>query len=144
MAALGLVAYLALDGVASGLALFVAGLVLVAVGVWGWQGQGEPSRTAVAAGVDTPAEPAGPMLATTTIRREAEPEAKPVAPRRPRKAATEPAAPAEDGPGHSHDRPIVAHGDLVAHVRESHGGLGHDGSTQQLRRLHDRAHAASS
>jgi hypothetical protein len=32
----GLVGYLVLEGVAAGLALFLAGLLIVGLGVWGW------------------------------------------------------------------------------------------------------------
>jgi C4-dicarboxylate transporter len=32
----GVVGYVLLEGVVAGLALFVAGLLLMAVGVWGW------------------------------------------------------------------------------------------------------------
>lgn len=47
VAVLGLIGYLLFDGVASGLALFVAGLVLVAVGVWGWQNDEAAERDRV-------------------------------------------------------------------------------------------------
>lgn len=41
VAAVGLVAYLVLEGVAAGLALFLAGLLVVAIGLLGWQDRRE-------------------------------------------------------------------------------------------------------
>lgn len=46
VAVAGLVGYVVLDGVAGGLALFVAGLVVVAIGLLGWQDRRESSRGA--------------------------------------------------------------------------------------------------
>jgi predicted lipid-binding transport protein (Tim44 family) len=43
VAAVGLLAYLVLGGVAGGLALFVAGLLIVAIGLLGWQDRREPA-----------------------------------------------------------------------------------------------------
>jgi hypothetical protein len=41
VAVLGLLGYLVLDGVAAGLALFMAGLLVVAIGLLGWQDRRE-------------------------------------------------------------------------------------------------------
>jgi hypothetical protein len=109
VAALGLLGYVALEGVAAGLALFVAGLLLVAIGLLGWQDRREPSRGAGKAPVAVP----------------------------------EGIPPGGEGPDHAHDAPIVVHDDLLAHVRDRHGGALLDALTLELRRLHERAHLRS-
>lgn len=43
---------------------------------------------------------------------------------------------------HGHAIPIVSHSDLVSHLRREHPGLESGGSTIQMRRLHDGAHAS--
>lgn len=57
-----------------------------------------------------------------------------------RLAEPEPAATTEAG--HGHAIPIVSHSDLVSHLRREHPGLESGGSTIQMRRLHDGAHAS--
>jgi hypothetical protein len=44
--------------------------------------------------------------------------------------------------GHGHAISIVSHSDLVSHVRREHPDLESGGSTIQMRRLHDGAHAS--
>jgi hypothetical protein len=46
------------------------------------------------------------------------------------------------GRDHVHDEPLLGHSDLVAHVRDYHDEIATDGSTIQLRLLHERAHGA--
>jgi hypothetical protein len=46
------------------------------------------------------------------------------------------------GLDHVHDEPLLGHSDLVAHVRDYHDEIATDGSTIQLRLLHERAHGA--
>jgi hypothetical protein len=55
-------------------------------------------------------------------------------------ADREPAAASESG--HGHAIPIVSHSDLVSHLRREHPDLESGGSTIQMRRLHDGAHAS--
>jgi hypothetical protein len=43
---------------------------------------------------------------------------------------------------HGHAIPIVSHSDLVSHLRREHPDLESGGSTIQMRRLHDGAHAS--
>jgi hypothetical protein len=107
VAALGLLGYLVLEGVLAGLALFVAGLLLVAIGLLGWQDRRESSRG------------------------------------RGRAVVSQRAGPDHEGPDHAHDVPIVVHEDLVAHVRDHHGGGLLDAMTLELRRLHERAHSGT-
>ncbi|MGH2590741.1 MAG: hypothetical protein ACRDGW_08090, partial [Actinomycetota bacterium] len=54
VAVLGLLAFAVLDGVAAGFALFVSGLLVVAIGLLGWQDRREPSRGAGKAPVAVP------------------------------------------------------------------------------------------
>jgi hypothetical protein len=49
---------------------------------------------------------------------------------------------ATDDLDHVHDQPLLGHSDLVSHVRDYHGEIATDGSTIQLRLLHERAHGA--
>ena len=42
---------------------------------------------------------------------------------------------------HRHDQPMLGHSELVSHIRDYHEGVPFDGSTIQLRLLHERAHA---
>lgn len=106
VAVAGLVGYVVLDGVAGGLALFVAGLVVVAIGLLGWQDRREPSRGTAPA------------------------------------AAPEGTGPGGEGADHAHVAPIVVHDDLVAHVRDHHGGALLGALALELRRLHENAHSS--
>lgn len=51
--------------------------------------------------------------------------------------------PSDAGSGHDHDQPLLNHSDLVSHVRDHHEGVRTDGSTIQLRLLHEREHGAT-
>jgi len=48
---------------------------------------------------------------------------------------------AVDETAHRHDQPMLGHSELVSHIRDYHEGVPFDGSTIQLRLLHERAHA---
>ena len=229
VALLGIVASLVLDGVAAGLVLFVAGVLLVVIGIFGWHeptpatamvdvGSGsveapmEPSirevgdpdaeidgpdtgpeieqemeRQEDGAGVSSPEEPVAvesvpdveALTRTLTERLDqvrervnekvatpdlgsgaAEPE--PVAepgrrteiepdPEMSSEPSAELGSSGEDAPpdgsagtvaDHDHDQPLLNHSDLVSHVRDYHEGVRTDGSTIQLRLLHEREHGA--
>jgi len=55
-------------------------------------------------------------------------------------AASDPAQDEADSE-HSHDQPMLGHSELVSHIRDYHEHVPFDGSTIQLRLLHERAHA---
>lgn len=46
-----------------------------------------------------------------------------------------------DERAHEHDQPMLGHSELVSHIRDYHEGVPFDGSTIQLRLLHERKHA---
>lgn len=48
---------------------------------------------------------------------------------------------ADDDTAHFHDQPMLGHSELVSHIRDYHESVPFDGSTIQLRLLHERAHA---
>ena len=59
----------------------------------------------------------------------------------PAPAVQEDALAADDGSVHRHEQPMLGHSELVSHIRDYHEGVPFDGSTIQLRLLHERAHA---
>jgi hypothetical protein len=181
----GVVAFILLDGVTAGLVLFVAGVLLVVIGIFGWQDRAPALATANGA--------SGAVLDDRTaddpVGRETEPVdagGSPVFEEAPAphraiglteavadplgRAGTDsvldadattdgpdPAMPAGDQPApapkmrlvqdadeldHVHDEPLLGHSDLVAHAGDYHQEIATDGSTIQLRLLHERAHGA--
>lgn len=83
----------------------------------------------------------GPVAATAS-----EPEAAPVGAAAPVADHGGPGSldvPSDAGSGHDHDQPLLNHSDLVSHVRDHHEGVRTDGSTIQLRLLHEREHGAT-
>jgi hypothetical protein len=149
----GLGAYSSLEGVWKGLSLVAAGVALVLLGL---SLERRPRTAATAA--DVAAESSSdeidvtvPMAAVAV--EEAEPPApiarnglEPVAePSSPEPGALEPEAsdaPEDEGDtAHSHDQSMLGHSELVSHIRDYHEGVPFDGSTIQLRLLHERAHA---
>jgi hypothetical protein len=183
-------AFVVLDGTAAAIALLVSGLVLVLIGVFGWQdspalasggvaetdgptqdaapGPEEQTLTTQAHGVDAvsgvprderdePRPVSEEVPAPHPLVGEAEAVADPLGRGRSDGVLDDGAAPADEtdqgdpspeptvlvgsaGEGHSHDRPILTHGDLVTHVRDHHPDVPTDGSTIQLRLLHEREH----
>ena len=181
----GIVAFILLDGVTAGLVLFVAGVLLVVIGIFGWQDRGPALATANGA--------SGAVLDDRTaddpVRRETQPvdaggsrvfeeapaphpaiglteavtdplgraDTDSVLDADARTDGTEAAMPAADQPApapkmrlvqdadeldHVHDQPLLGHSDLVAHAGDYHREIATDGSTIQLRLLHERAHGA--
>jgi hypothetical protein len=244
----GIVAFFLLDGVIAGLVLFVAGVLLVVIGIFGWQDRtpavatatggstgviNEPATSDTASGESVPHEDMGADLADradwdgggtpsrsddghddtpvdsdldavsgvplgddrgdgadpraaeearvgedTPVGEEvptphpavgvteavsdplgrggtdsvlgAEPPAGPDATNRAEPDASDEPPPAPtmqvaedtDDVDHVHDQPLLGHSDLVSHVRDYHEDIATDGSTIQLRLLHERAHGA--
>jgi hypothetical protein len=188
VALIGVVVFSLLDGLAAGLALLVAGVLLVVIGLVGWRDPRPAEATAgartmettsavddgvrdVASGIaidetdDTEerAEPVSeeapaPQRTVAEVEAVADPLGRgrtdsvldvdrddgdaPEAHRR----ASEPTMQVVDdgatGLDHVHDEPLLGHSDLVAHVRDYHHEIPTDGSTIQLRLLHERAHGA--
>ena len=214
LAALGIaiaaiVSFFVLDGVTAGLVLFVAGVLLVVIGIFGWQDRAPAVATASAAraaaaaaalgGAAMPddvddaveesvdeldaaerdradaafstAEDDRPFMEEATAPHPAvgvteavtdplgmagaQPDPDPelgevpdVGDRRSSEPDDE-APPAmmqvvegDDTADHVHDQPLLGHSDLVAHARDYHPAIATDGSTIQLRLLHERAHGA--
>jgi outer membrane biosynthesis protein TonB len=96
-------------------------------------------------------EPTAPLAAepepTVELATEPEPELAEPEPTAP--LATEPEPEPEPEPAqapsavgaHVHEQPMLGHSELVSHLRDEHEGVPFDGSTIQLRLLHERAHA---
>jgi hypothetical protein len=177
---LGLIGFAALDGMGAGISLLAAGLLLVVLGLFGWQDRRRRPAAAMASageagtatleaeeadtdsggdedreGSATPqaSEPEAvedgapaphPVVAETDA--EAEPkgerrgEPKPPGSSGGSGSAASVVLEGEEGRDHRHDHPIISHGDLAAHVRDFHEGTAYDGSTIQLRLLHERDH----
>jgi hypothetical protein len=152
----GLGGYWSLDGVWKGLSLVAAGIALVLLGLSLERG----SRTGAGTGGDAVAEVESDELdVTVPMAAVAVEEAEPTAPilrtglepvAEPAPAASEPEGPAPDASeaaedegdtAHSHDQPMLGHSELVSHIRDYHEGVPFDGSTIQLRLLHERARA---
>jgi hypothetical protein len=215
VALIAIVAFFLLDGVAAGLVLLVAGVLLVVIGVVGWQ-ERQPAAATAGASTSLVGEEAQPMHAEAVPDPSSE-DARATAPwphlsddedetrdtasrvpvdgtdgddapepvseeaPSPQRQVAEVEAVAdplgrgrtdsvldvdpgdgdtietgepepeptmqivdEDGSelDHVHDEPLLGHSDLVAHVRDYHGEIATDGSTIQLRLLHERAHGA--
>jgi hypothetical protein len=216
---IGIAAFFVLDGVAAGIALLLAGVLLVVIGVVGWQERapvgataGAPTAAATssvahepramhAEAVPDPSVEDGPRSAWWSHVAEDADETRDVAsgiPADETQATDGTAEPvSEDAPApqrqvaeveavadplgrrrtnsvldadraegatsgtdrpepeptmqvlddasgldHVHDEPVLGHSDLVAHVRDHHAEIPTDGSTIQLRLLHERAHGA--
>ncbi len=181
----GIVAFILLDGVTAGLVLFVAGVLLVVIGIFGWQDRAPALATANGASgavlddrtVDDPVQretqPVGaggspvfeeapsPYPAIGLTETVADPlgraDTDSVADADATTDGTDLAVPASDQPApapmirlvedaddldHVHDQPLLGHSDLVAHAGDYHREIATDGSTIQLRLLHERAHGA--
>jgi hypothetical protein len=213
---IGIVAFVILDGAAAGLALLVAGVLLVVIGAVGWQ-EGQVAAATSGGPTSLVREEAQPMLAEAVpdpsgedrpaeapwphLRDEADetrdatgaipleeiddpdhaPEPVSEEAPAPQRQVAEVEAVADplgrgrtdsvldvdrddgdafegdrpepeptmqavyddaSGLDHVHDEPLLGHSDLVAHVRDYHAGIPTDGSTIQLRLLHERAHGA--
>jgi hypothetical protein len=171
VAAIGIVTFFLLDGVAAAVAVIAAGVLLVVIGIVGWRDRAPASALAstgssAIAGVDPvvylPAEPVSNGQRRDALRDDAEAVADPLgrgetdpvldreprgddAPERDYAPAPEPTTQVvADGTtvDHVHDEPLLGHSDLAAHVRDYHEDLAEVGSTIQLRLLHQRAHGA--
>jgi hypothetical protein len=205
VAIVGVIAFVILDGVSAGLVLFVAGVVLVAIGIFGWHEAAPAVATADAVTMSAAdAERDAPMLAgramqpadddgSPAVTEDASRDVlsgspendegsppEPVSDEMPAphpfvggaeavadplgRGETEPAfdrepvsephaessASAESEPtmlltgvselDHVHEDPLRNHTDLVRHVEDYHPGVRTDGSTIQLRLLHEREH----
>lgn len=178
----GVLAFFLLDGVTAGLVLFVAGVLLVVIGIFGWQ-DGGPALATASGGetavlddratddpvqwetepVDTGESPVGeeapaPHPAIGLTQAVADPLGRADADPVPHADATDREVPdASDQPplapmmqlvedagdlDHVHDQPLLGHSDLVSHAGDYHQEIATDGSTIQLRLLHERAHGA--
>jgi len=153
VAAVGLITFVAMDGAGAGVALVVAGCALVLIGVVGWRRR-SPVVASSALAADTipmDLEPAAAGLTTAGRRTSDELAASP------RPVGSEEAEPAilPDAVGsaaipstgfgaldHAHDQPLRTHADLVRHLIDDHPGTRTDGSTIQVRLLHEREHGA--
>ena len=149
----GLGGYSSLDGVWKGLSLVAAGIALVLLGL---SLERRPRTAATAAGVDAESssdqlDVTVPMAAVTVQGAEPtapivwnglEPVAEPSV-HEPEALEQAPSDPAQDEADseHSHDQPMLGHSELVSHIRDYHEHVPFDGSTIQLRLLHERAHA---
>ena len=208
IALIGVVVFVILDGVPAGLALFVAGVLLVVIGVVGWQerqpalagatpssvggaearhaetvpdaspederaaawphvgdGQDDASGIAIDENEDTDEalepvseEAPAPQRMVAEVEAVADPLGRgrtdsvrdvdrdgdvAVEGDRPEPEPTMQVVEDEaSGLDHVHDQPLLGHSDLVAHVRDYHAAIPTDGSTIQLRLLHERAHGA--
>lgn len=208
VALVGVIAFVILDGVGAGLVLFVAGVALVAIGIFGWHEAAPAVATADAAttsaahperdgpmfasGATQPADDEGSPAVTEDASRDvlsgspenddgsapepvsdempaphpfvggaeavADPlgrgETEPAFDREPTSEPHEPhaetSASADSEPtmlltgvselDHVHEDPLRNHTDLVRHVEDYHPGVRTDGSTIQLRLLHEREH----
>jgi hypothetical protein len=184
----GIVAFILLDGVTAGLVLFVAGVLLVVIGIFGWQDRAPALATAsgvsgavldertaddpvqrttepVDAGgslvgeevpaphpaiglAEAAADPLGRADSDSVLDADGTTEADGTDPAGP--AGSDQPAPAPmmrlvqdaDDLDHVHDQPLLGHSDLVAHAGDYHREIATDGSTIQLRLLHERAHGA--
>jgi hypothetical protein len=137
VAAVGLLTFAAMDGVGAGVALVVAGVALVIIGLVGWRERvGATSASALAiesapVGLEPPASMDAPPVEPTVVDLAAA------------SSATSTIRPTGDGDvDHAHDEPLHTHRDLVRHLGDSHPGLRTDGSTIQVRLLHEREHGA--
>ena len=145
VALIGIVAFLLLEGMASGLALLAAGVLLVLIGVFGWQAPRTAVVTAGGGALAVDLAEAGP----SDVLADAPMHGEPLADRGSADTARmgdEPTvafAPVPDVADHVHDQPIRNHSDLAAHVRDRHDGVSTTGSTIQLRLLHEREHGAT-
>ena len=161
VAAIGIVAFVMLDGMAAGVALLVAGVLLVVIGLVGWQDRRTAPRLAVAGGsavaaleprpVRDPGEPGpaerggaldegerlDPILPSAPG--DADPTARDYAPA---PGPTTQVVGEASSLDHVNEQPLLGHADLVAHVGDHHEGIPQSGSTIQLRLLHERAHGA--
>ena len=166
---IGLGGYSSLDGAWKGLSLVAAGIALVLLGLSlerkpaaaaaaaedpilvEFSGEDIDVMMPVAAVAVEEAEPTAP-----TVRAEPAPvagqepsESEPSLPEtveEPEAAARpveEAVAEVEDlgDAAHRHDQPMLGHSELVSHIRDYHEDVPFDGSTIQLRLLHERAHA---
>lgn len=103
----------------------------------------EPAGTGSEEGGSTELEPAAVASAAEVSEAEAsgdagvEPPAEAIA----EEPSSEAPAGADDETAHAHDQPMLGHSELVSHIRDYHEGVPFDGSTIQLRLLHERAHA---
>jgi len=163
---IGLGGYSSLDGAWKGLSLVAAGIALVLLGLSlerkprADAAAGEDPVLVGSAGADIDAT--APMAAVAV--EEAEPTAPIVRAEPERVVEQEPsvsepevaAGPVEDAvadeeavadvedlgdTAHGHDQPMLGHSELVSHIRDYHEDVPFDGSTIQLRLLHERAHA---
>jgi hypothetical protein len=164
----GIGGYSSLEGVWKGLSLVAAGIALVLLGLslerkprvaaeTVGEIAGEASdeldvtvpMTAVAVEDAEAAVPLKPIQVSEAEASEPEPEvAGPeVSEPEPEVAAPDESAVPEaegeavDETAHRHDQPMLGHSELVSHIRDYHEGVPFDGSTIQLRLLHERAHA---
>jgi len=136
---IGLGGYSSLEGVWKGLSLVAAGIALVLLGL-----SVEPGSRPAATTPEAPLEVEEPGAAAAVDDAEATPaiertepagELEPLGTRTPSEPAIEIAA------AHEHEQPLLGYSELVSHLRDSHPGAPFDGSTIQLRLLHERTHA---
>jgi hypothetical protein len=168
---IGLGGYASLDGAWKGLSLVAAGIALVLLGLSlerkpaaaaaaaedpilvEFSGEDIDVTMPMAAVAVEEAEPTVPIVraepapVAEQAPSESEPEASlPETVEEPEAAARpveEAVAEVEDlgDAAHRHDQPMLGHSELVSHIRDYHEDVPFDGSTIQLRLLHERAHA---